>query len=136
MVAHYFKKPFTGWHFFRQIVVLLILTTIVAFIVGTIVFDEPFWDVVRSEGFFTSTFFQVYSLIGSILFLVLQVRRVYSLTQRLNLAVGIVIGIFIISLFFTHFGVGDPYHLYKAFKVVYWVWLLFFPVRMAVPEST
>ena len=128
-IVGYVKKPYSGFQLFWQILSLLAISVILGFVLGMIIFDEPFIDVIRSDGFTDTTFFEAYSLSASVLFLILQIRRVYSLLGHLSLAFSVVLSVFLISTAFTYFGASDPYLIYAGFKVLYWLWLLFFPSR-------
>lgn len=66
--AKYLKKLFSGLQLFLHILGLSVISLVLGFLLGTIIFDEPFIDVVRADGFFDTTFFEVYSLTTSYIF--------------------------------------------------------------------
>ncbi|NER11932.1 hypothetical protein GWK08_00635 [Leptobacterium flavescens] len=124
-IYKYFKKPFTGLQLLLQALGLLIVSLVIGIISISIFYEQAFLEVIKTDEFNESTFFRIFSLIASVFFLALQVRRVYALIQNLFWAAVIVLGIFAISIVFTYFDAKDPFFIYTGFKVLYWTWLFF-----------
>ena len=126
IIDDYLRKPISAVQFVLQIVVLSAIAIGIGFAIGTVVYDEPFIDVMFSEEFRDTQFFEIFAFVFSVLYLALQIRRVNTLIQHFGISVALVLGIYVISIPYNFLYIlDDPYFIFNGSKVVYWVWLIF-----------